>query len=109
MSQKKYPLYLSNIPNGKDKLKGESHSKIGNEICNIITNQSGNIKKQVIGLEGGWGSGKSNIVKFLEVESKLANENYYHFIYDSWSHQEDLNRRSILEELIDFLSTVFQR
>lgn len=105
MSQKKYPLYLSNIPNGKDKLKGESHSKIGNEICNIITNQSSNIKKQVIGLEGGWGSGKSNIVKFLEVESKLANENYYHFIYDSWSHQEDLNRRSILEELIDFLST----
>lgn len=104
MSQKKYPLYLSNIPNGKDKLKGESHSKIGNEICNIITTQSGNIKKQVIGLEGGWGSGKSNIVKFLEVESKLANEKYYHFIYDSWSHQEDLNRRSILEELIDFLS-----
>lgn len=102
MSQEIFPIYISNVPEGNDDLKGLAHEKIANEIGNVIHIQNKNIQRQVIGLEGDWGSGKSNIIKKLE--NDLNHEKYLHFIFDTWGHQEDLNRRAILEELIDFLS-----
>ena len=51
---------------------------------------------RIIGIEGIWGSGKSNVVKMLERE---LSDDYYFFEYDAWGHQEDLQRRSILELL----------
>lgn len=101
MSQIIYPNYLSNTPDGIDRLKGESHTNIATEVSNIIKNQSSNIQRQVIGLEGNWGSGKSNIVK--KIENDLDDKKFFHFVFDTWGHQEDLNRRAILEEIIDFL------
>ncbi|KGO90562.1 P-loop NTPase fold protein [Flavobacterium suncheonense] len=100
-----YPRFISTLPLGVDKLKGSSHDNIAKSISSIIKNQSHEIKKQIIGLEGDWGSGKSNIIKIIqrEEEAYLNKEKYVHFIYDSWGHQEDLNRRALLEELIDFL------
>lgn len=94
------PKILSNIPEGKDLLKAESHQKISNTIIDIIENQSSIIDKQIIGLEGSWGTGKSNIIKIIEENTK---EKYYHFTYDTWTHQEDLTRKSILQGLINFL------
>jgi len=101
MNQGIFPIYISNVPEGNDDLKGQAHEKIAKEIGNIIHNQNKNIQRQVIGLEGDWGSGKSNIIKKLE--NDLNHEKYLHFIFDTWGHQEDLNRRAILEELIGFL------
>lgn len=102
---KNYPKFISTLPLGEDKLAGNSHDNIAISISNIIKNQSHEIKKQIIGLEGDWGSGKSNIIKIIQKEEEkyLESNTYLHFIYDSWGHQEDLNRRALLEELIDFL------
>ena len=53
-----------------------------------------------MGLDGTWGSGKSNLISI--VKDTLGIE-YHTFIYDAWSHQEDLQRRSFLEELTEDL------
>ena len=51
---------------------------------------------RIIGIEGQWGSGKSNVVKMLREQLKGE---YHFFEYDAWGYQEDLQRRSILELL----------
>ena len=103
--EEKWPKFISTFPRGEDKFLGSSHDNIAKSICSIIINQSDDIKKKIIGLEGNWGSGKSNIIKILQKEETgyLGNENYIHFVFDAWAHQEDLNRRALLEELIDYL------
>lgn len=106
MSKNEFPKILSNIPEGKDLFKAESHQKIANTIINIIENQSSLINKQIIGLQGDWGTGKSNIIKIIEEEiSKKDNlkDKYLHYTFDTWTHQEDLTRKSIIIELINSL------
>ena len=98
MEQKKYPHFLDNKPCGQDLFKGGSHKSVAQNIANVIKNNEATI----IGIDGGWGSGKSNMVKL--VRDKLDSEKYHFFIYDAWGHQEDLQRRSILEELIELLT-----
>lgn len=94
-----YPRFISNSPCGLDLFEGKSQQKIANNICNVIkTEKSCNI----IGIDGGWGSGKSNLVQ--QVENILKPEGYNFFIYDAWGHQEDLQRRSFLEELTEYLT-----
>ena len=51
---------------------------------------------KIIGIQGEWGAGKTNLVRLLEKE---LSDKYYFFEYDAWGHQEDLQRRSILELL----------
>lgn len=95
----KYPQFINNAPCGDDLFEGKSQQKIAANISNIIkTEKSCNI----IGIDGGWGSGKSNLVK--QVENILSLEGYHFFIYDAWGHQEDLQRRSFLEELTENLT-----
>lgn len=88
--------YISNTPDGKDFFEGKSQHLVATAIYDTIN--SCNKLPHIIGLEGDWGSGKSNVVKQL---SSLGNfdKNYYLFTYDAWGHQEDLQRRSILEVL----------
>ena len=94
-----YPQFIDNAPCGDDLFEGKSQQKIATNICNIIkTEKSCNI----IGIDGGWGSGKSNLVK--QVQNLLSPEGYHFFIYDAWGHQEDLQRRSFLEELTEYLT-----
>ncbi|MEO5775759.1 MAG: P-loop NTPase fold protein [Flavobacterium sp.] len=99
-----YPKFISTLPIGKDKFKGNAHDKIAKIISSIIKERNFEIKKQIIGLEGDWGSGKSNIIKIIQnAKGHLNTMNYLHFTYDSWGHQEDLDRRALLEELLDFI------
>ncbi len=63
----------------------------------------------IIGIEGSWGSGKSNLVGMIqEILSDPTKQElygkYYFFTFDAWGHQNDLPRRSILEELTSFLT-----
>lgn len=92
-----FPQFVSNAPCGKDLFEGKSQEKIASAIEHDITTG----EKKIIGIDGGWGAGKSNVVKI--VESKLPGDNYVFFVYDVWGHQQDLQRRSILEELVAFL------
>lgn len=90
--------YISNKPLGEDSFAGKSHDNIANSIAEHIMDESHPMK--VIGLEGEWGSGKSNIIEIIK--SKL-NATHYVYIYDSWGHQEDSQRRAFLEEMTEEL------
>lgn len=95
MTKIKYPIFLSGKPSGKDKIAGGSHKKTATIITKTIKSEI--LEKRVIGLEGEWGSGKSNVIKIIQ--EQLGDE-YYTFIFDSWGNQEDLTRKSFLEQLI---------
>lgn len=96
-----YPQYLSNRPQGIDLFEGQSQEQLADAICTHITetdkiSQDQPIFARLIGLEGKWGSGKSNVIRILE--NKLI-DHYTFFTFDAWGNQEDLQRRSILELL----------
>lgn len=95
-----YPKFLTNKPCEVDLFEGKSHDSIAQNIANIL--EAGDIK--VIGLDGGWGSGKSNMVSIIKKKLNSNPSNKYHFfIYDAWGHQTDFQRRSILENLTGYL------
>lgn len=105
ISQPKYKL-LSNSPCGEDKFEGQSHAKIASQIADLIQNRK---DCNIIGIEGSWGSGKSNLVKLSEQELNKVNDITYKFYtYDAWGHITDHQRRSIIEELADFLKEDLQ-
>jgi hypothetical protein len=87
--------FLDNKPSGKDLFEGKSQERTASVLVDIINDE----KFQVIGIDGGWGVGKSNLVKI--VDEKLKDHEF--FIYDVWGHQEDDQRRSLLIELTEFL------
>lgn len=85
-----YPQYLSNRPEGVDLFDGKSQERLANAIAKHISAVD-SIKEPVvsrlIGLEGKWGSGKSNVIGLLH---KKLKEKYYFFCFDAWGNQEDL-------------------
>lgn len=89
------PKFLSNVPVGKDLFEGKSQEKTADTLCDILKRED----FQVIGIDGGWGTGKSNLVSIIE--KKLEKQKFHFFIYDVWGHQEDEQRRAILEELTE--------
>ena len=92
--QNHFPAFIGTSPLGKDLFEGQAHDAIATSIANLIrSNQTTN---KLLGLDGAWGSGKSNLTQILE--SKLSDTHHF-FYYDAWGHQEDLQRRSFLEEL----------
>lgn len=95
-SESNTPKYIIDKPSGEDLYEGQSQNKLSENIAQFIVENESSGKK-VIGIEGEWGSGKSNVIEILR--SKLKSD-YYFFIYDAWGHQEDLTRRSILEGLL---------
>ena len=106
----KYPQFIPDRPLGKDCFEGHSQERLAHSVCDYVRRidskpamdgQAENTMPRIIGLEGGWGTGKSNVVRMVDVE--LAKEGYYTFTYDAWGHQEDLQRRSILETMTSHL------
>lgn len=93
-----YPKFLENTPCGEDLFESAPQKKTAESIANLINDNSSSFK--LIGLEGNWGSGKSNLIKIIE---KNLSVSHHFFIYDTWSHQVDLHRRSFLEELTEDL------
>ena len=93
----KYPRLISNRPCNKDLFEGNAHDKLAKAIADVISSDE---KPSMIGIDGGWGSGKSNLVGMVTQSLKEHTDKQYHFFtYDAWGHQGDLPRRSILEEL----------
>ena len=98
------------MPLGKDLSEGKSQERLAESIMNYIVRfDEGDIsnKKErqyrLIGLKGDWGCGKSNLIKIME---EMMKEKYHFFTYDAWGHQEDLQRRSFLDNLTrDLLSS----
>lgn len=91
---------LSKSPCNADLFEGKAHEKLAKTIADEIVSDE---NCTIIGIDGGWGSGKSNLVgmveKYLTRENSETKDKYHFFTYDAWGHQNDLPRRSILEEL----------
>lgn len=93
--------YISKAPCGKDLFVGKAHKKTAEQIAQKILDAK---KSLMIGIEGSWGSGKSNLITMIEKELHKKEEEEkaakaIFFNYDVWGHQNDMLRRSILEEL----------
>ncbi len=105
MKKQEYPKFIQNTPHCVDKYEGRSSERSAKAIENHIesidssTDQSKFFPK-IVGLDGEWGSGKSNVVGILK---KNIAKKYHLFEYDAWGHQEDLQRRSFLETLTNEL------
>ena len=106
----KYLHFIPDKPTGRDCFDGHSQERLAHSVCDYVRRidvlptsegEADTSMPRIIGLEGGWGSGKSNVVRMIERE--LAKEGYYTFTYDAWGHQEDLQRRSILEAMTSHL------
>ncbi len=103
-----FPHFIPDKPAGEDIFEGQSQQHLSDcikthiletdsQACTMLeTNMP-----RIIGIEGKWGSGKSNVINLLGRD--LEAEGYYLFNYDAWGHQEDLQRRSILETLTNEL------
>ena len=103
-----FPRFIVDKPQGEDVFEGQSQTKLAKNISDYILSADKEEAEKddqtyiprIIGIEGSWGAGKSNVVR--KVEKQLP-QFYYTFTYDSWGHQEDLQRRSILETLVNKL------
>ncbi|TDO96087.1 P-loop NTPase fold protein [Flavobacterium sp. 245] len=89
--------FLTNQPLGEDLFENKSQDKIAEVLSKKIINDP---EFKIIGIDGEWGSGKSNLVSLLEKKLK-GSHNF--FVYDVWGHQEDEQRKSILVELTEFI------
>jgi hypothetical protein len=96
---KQQPRFVYDNPIGEDHFEGKSQEKVADNIISFIR-ENNEIKKRVIGIDGEWGSGKSNLIKIIE---KKTTSDFSFFTFDTWGHQEDLTRRTFLEELVDDL------
>lgn len=103
----KYPHFLNPQPKGEDKFEGKSQVRLVQSISGYILNidsqeENARMMPRIIGLEGEWGSGKSNVIEQLKEKPELKDK-YKFFVYNAWGNQEDLQRRSILEALTNQL------
>ena len=89
-----YPKFVKNSAEGEDKFPEKAQGKLAQAIANLISNKEP--KSKIIGLEGEWGSGKSNVIQMIE---NLLQDSHHVYIHDVWSFQEDLQRRTFLESL----------
>ena len=88
---------LSDEPATEDTFGGP-HERLAIAITDLIRNEEGG---KAIGLEGGWGAGKSTVVKL--VTRKLEEDgtgNTLVAVFDAWAHQGDPLRRTFLERII---------
>ena len=61
--KKSYPIFISNKPYGEDLFEGKSQNRVADNITAVLKYDN-NIK--VIGIDGGWGSGKSNLIEIVK-------------------------------------------
>lgn len=87
---------LSDAPAESDAFGG--HEGVARAIAEVVQTEDGG---KSIGLEGGWGAGKSTIVTLTS--KMLAQTKVPDFevaVFDIWAHQGDPLRRTYLENLI---------
>ena len=80
-----------------DKTPDMTHVHVAEHINSLINKTREGIN---IGIEGGWGTGKSTVVAILLDLLKKTSENFA-FYFDAWAHEGDHLRRAFLESLTD--------
>ena|GEM_PF-2530656 len=82
----------------EDLFEDKTHERIANTLFDVI--QNGSDEGITIGLEGGWGSGKSTVVSILKKKLEAV-QNIRYFYFDAWSHEGDPLRRVFLESMVE--------
>jgi hypothetical protein len=100
-------LFLNDQPSESD-LFGGAHERLAQAIAEIIIHKDDNKTEdaeggKTIGLEGGWGSGKSTVIRLLckILDNSENGKNILVCNFDAWAHEGDPLRRTFLEYLID--------
>ena len=79
-----------------------SHERVAEAIVKLLETEDEGGKS--IGLEGGWGSGKSTVVRLIDKKlSRTKTGDFRVAVFDMWAHQGDPLRRTFLYNLIDQL------
>ena len=87
---------LDDTPADTDDFGG--HESVARSIAELVRTEAGG---KAIGLEGGWGAGKSTIVNLAStILNETKNGQYRTVVFDTWAHQGDPLRRTFLENLI---------
>ena len=87
---------IADTPSDADAFGG--HERVASAIVEVVQTERGG---RSIGLEGGWGAGKSTIVKLTEKKLAPTKEHDHKVaVFDIWAHQDDPLRRTFLENLI---------
>ena len=87
---------LADTPADTDAFGG--HGRVASSIAEVVQTEAGG---RSIGLEGGWGAGKSTIVKLTSEKLTHGNGTDHRVVmFDMWAHQGDPLRRTFLENLI---------
>ena len=80
-----------------DDFEDKTHEKVASNIHRVIESSTPAI---TIGLEGGWGSGKSTVVNLLTKKLSESSDKTLVYLFDAWAHDGDPLRRIFLEGLI---------
>lgn len=92
-----YPKLLEDVPALTDTLG--AHQRLANALATIVSKESGG---KTVSIEGGWGTGKSTVVKLMT--EMMSSKNLVNVVtYDAWVHSGDPLRRVFLTTLIDDL------
>lgn len=94
------PRFILDTPASQDELG--AHGRVADAIVEVVRHDD---RIKTIGLLGGWGSGKSTVIRLVEegLHRHGSGPQIYCFTYDAWLHQSDPPRRAFLEVLVAFL------
>ena len=83
---------LADTPVETDAFGG--HERVARSIVGVVQTERGG---RSIGLEGGWGAGKSTIVKLAsKFLTQTRDSTFKVSVFDMWAHQDDPLRRTFL-------------
>lgn len=102
MTQLKYKVtYVSNSCGNTDELSNQPHESVAQSLYDLLINHK-EITHPVIGVEGSWGAGKSQVINILQriIKEEDKTDKFCFITYDIWSSQEDLTRRSFLDSIL---------
>ena len=105
---------ILNEPSGVDAFPDGSAQLVANRITEQLRNPTKMFRTDgtalnnpvlLMGLNGAWGSGKSNVLGLVRRNFEGAEDQskFIFFEYDCWRYRLDLSRKMFLEELVDNL------
>ena len=98
-------ILLDDVPAFSDAFASDGdtgpHQRVADAIASMI--ESAEDGGKAIGHEGGWGSGKSTVVRFL-ADRFSKNSDYTVVLFDAWAHEGDPLRRTFIESVVTELS-----
>ena len=102
-SEKCETFLLNDLPANSDAFGSDDdigpHQRVANAIADLI--ETADDGGKAIGLEGGWGAGKSTVVRLLK--DRLTdddNDDFAMMLFDAWAHEGDPLRRTFIESTV---------